>query len=334
MRLRLALQAQFYFNGGIMKKPQMSQLPDLSLLDFETASRAVLDFLHKKLGFGLWMVTRNVGNEWIVLQAENHAYNIKRGDVFNWTESLCSVMVHGEGPRMAPVSDPVTLYAKAPLKKKLPIKSYIGVPLLDHAGNVFGTLCALDPDPQSETLLLEQPLIELLAALLSAILKLELNALEIQRRNERLEFEAQMDSLTLLANRRAWEQLLVREEERGLRYGHSAAIVIVNLNDFKAFNQREGRAAGDALLQRVAEALRAVTRAVDLVARLEKDTFGIFAVECNELGTHVLLRRVRQTLSEYQIDAAVGIALRHESGGLNTAWQMAERRMYEEKRNR
>jgi len=318
-----------------MKKPKkMTDLPDLRLLDFETASRVVLDFLHKRLGFGLWMVTRNVGNEWIVLQAENHGYNIKRGDVFSWTDSLCSVMVRGEGPRMAPVSDQVPLYAQAPLQGQLPIKSYIGVPLLDSEGSVFGTLCALDPDPQSETIVMEQPLIELLAALLSAILKLELNALEIQRRNERLEFEAQIDSLTLLANRRAWDQLLLKEEERSLRYGHSAAIVVVGLDDLEEINANQGRAAGDALLQRVAEALRSATRAVDLVARLGSDEFGVFAVECNDLGTHVLLRRVRQTLSKAKIKAAVGIAVRHETGGLNTAWKMAERRMYEERLTR
>lgn len=316
------------------KQKKMAELPDLRLLDFETASRAVLDFLYKRLGFGLWMVTRNVGNEWIVLQAENHGYNIKRGDVFNWTDSLCSVMVRGEGPRMAPASDRVPVYAQAPLQGQLPIKSYIGVPLLDSEGSVFGTLCALDPEPQSETIVMEQPLIELLAALLSSILKLELSALEAQRRNERLEFEAQIDSLTLLANRRAWDQLLTKEEERSLRYGHSAAIVVVGVDDLKEIYEREGRAAGDQLLQRVADALRSATRAVDLVARLGSDEFGIFAVECNDLGTHVLLRRVRQTLSKAKIKAAVGIAVRHETGGLNTAWQMAERRMYEERLTR
>jgi diguanylate cyclase len=318
-----------------MKKQQkMTDLPDLRLLDFESASRAVLDFLYKRLGFGLWMVTRNVGNEWIILQTENHGYNIKRGDVFNWTDSLCSVMVRGEGPRMVPDSDQEPVYAQVPLHAQLPIKSYIGVPLLDSEGGIFGTLCALDPDPQSQTIVMEQPLIELLAALLSSILKLELNALEAQRRMEKLAFDAQIDPLTQLANRRAWDQLIPKEEERSLRYGHSAAIVMVGLDGLKLINESQGKAAGDALLQRTANALRDVTRAVDLVARLGGDEFGVFAVECNDDGTHVLLRRVRQILSEREIKASVGIAVRHETGGLNTAWKMAERRMYEEKRNR
>jgi diguanylate cyclase (GGDEF)-like protein len=110
--------------------------------------------------------------------------------------------------------------------------------------------------------------------------------------------------------------------------------VVVGVDDLKEIYDREGRAAGDKLLQRVADALRSATRAVDLVARLGSDEFGVFAVECNDLGTHVLLRRVRQTLSKAKIKAAVGIAVRHETGGLSTAWKMAERRMYEERLTR
>ncbi len=312
----------------------MTDIPDILLLDFASASRAVLDFLYKRLGYGLWMVTRNLGNEWIVLQAENHGYNIKSGDVFNWTDSLCSVMVRGEGPRIAPDSDQVSVYVNAPLHGHLPIKSYIGVPLLDSEGRVFGTLCALDPDPQSETIVMEQPLIELLAALLSSILRLELSTLEAQRRHERLAFDAQIDSLTHLSNRRAWDQLIAKEEDRSLRYGHSAAIMMIGLDGLKAINKSQGQAAGDELLQRTADALREAMRSVDLVARLGGDKFGIFAVECTDLGTHVLLRRIRQILNENNINASVGIALRQDIGGLKSACKMAERCMYEEKRNR
>ncbi|MGV3524322.1 MAG: GGDEF domain-containing protein [Candidatus Sericytochromatia bacterium] len=301
--------------------PATRDLPDLRLLDFESACQEVLDFLHKRLGFGLWMVTRQVGDEWIVLQAKNQAYTIQRGDVLSGPGPANAFVVNGDGPRLTHLQQP------------LPVQAYMGVPLTDGEGRVFGSLCALDPDPQSETLLMEQPLIELLAALLSAILKLELSALEAQRRNERLEMDAQIDALTELANQRAWAQLVHKEEERCLRYGHSAAIVVVNLNDFKAVNASAGKAAGDALLLRVVDALRAATREVDLLARLGGDTFGVLAVECSEVGSLSLLKRIQQTLETRQIQASVGIAARHATGGLTTAWEMAERRMYEQKRS-
>ena len=42
------------------------------LMNFETAAQAVLTFLHQQLGFDLWMITRTEGNDWIVLQANDH----------------------------------------------------------------------------------------------------------------------------------------------------------------------------------------------------------------------------------------------------------------------
>lgn len=52
----------------------------LSFSDFETAGRAVLAFLHRRLGFDLWMVTRTEGDDWIVLQSEDHGYGVAPGD--------------------------------------------------------------------------------------------------------------------------------------------------------------------------------------------------------------------------------------------------------------
>ncbi len=311
---------------------ETAELPELSLLDFESACKTVLDFLHQRLGFGLWMITRKVGDKWMVLQADNHVYPIKQGDVFKWNETLCAVMMRGEGPRIVPDTDQFPVYAKAGLNKKLPIKAYIGVPLTDSEGNLFGTLCAFDPDAQSETIVMERQLIELLAALLSSILKLELSATDAQRRTERLEMAAGIDPLTQLSTRSVWEQVLTKEEERCLRYGHSAAILVVDVNGLSTVNQTQGKKAGDELLKRVGEALSGVMREVDLVARLSDDEFAVLAVECNDVGSRALLKRLRQTMKKRQLDVSIGIAVRHTTGGLTTAQQMAERRMYEEKR--
>ena len=70
--------------------------------DFETATRAALSLLHQRLGFDLWMMTRTDGNDWIVLQVEDHGYKVSEGSVFRWADSFCSQMVIGRGPRIAP----------------------------------------------------------------------------------------------------------------------------------------------------------------------------------------------------------------------------------------
>ena len=56
--------------------------PQFSLFDnFESASRAVLAYLHEQFGFQLWMMTRTVGDDWIVLHTEDHGYEVKEGTV-------------------------------------------------------------------------------------------------------------------------------------------------------------------------------------------------------------------------------------------------------------
>jgi len=305
-----------------------------SFHDFESAVRAVLAFLHHRFGFGLWMVTRTEGEDWIVLQTEGHAYDVNPGQVFCWTDSFCSRMVKGDGPRIAPDSDAIPAYAAAPIGQQVPIKAYIGVPLMNADGTLFGTLCAIDPFRQPGTLLKEQDLLELCASLLSTVLELELRVDQETRRSEHLEMEAQSDALTQLLNRRAWDQLLLKEEERCRRYGSPASVMIIDLDKLKAVNDTFGHAAGDGLIRRVAETLRKAAREVDIVARLGGDEFGIISVECNQAGAEALLARTREALAEQQIEASVGIAVRVPESGLMGAWEVADQLMYQEKRSR
>ena len=80
-------------------------MDSLQFADFESAGRAVLAFLHKRLGFDLWMVTRTEGDNWIVLQSEDHGYGVDTGTVFRWADSFCSGMVNGHGLSIPPPSD-------------------------------------------------------------------------------------------------------------------------------------------------------------------------------------------------------------------------------------
>ena len=162
--------------------------------NFESASREVLAFLHKRLGFGLWMMTRTVGNDWIVLQVEDHYYNVQEGTVFNWCDSFCSRMVEGEGPQVAPNSDLVAVYKNAEIGRKVKIGAYIGVPIYQKDNTLFGTLCAIDPNPQSEDIHQELPLINLMGKMLATLLVVdEMNvALENQaHENQRLQKKAE-----------------------------------------------------------------------------------------------------------------------------------------------
>jgi len=309
-------------------------MESLSFADFETAGRAVLAFLHRRMGFDLWMVTRTQGEDWIVLQTEDHGYGVEPGTVFRWADSFCCEMVKGNGPRIAPRSDEVPAYAAAPIGRQVAIKAYVGLPLVRGDGSLFGTLCAIHPSPRPESIVDEQELVELLGAMLSTILQAELRTADEARRSGKIHEEAQTDAMTGLYNRRGWDRILAQEEERCRRYGHPAALMVIDLDDLKLVNDAQGHAAGDALIVRTGSALRQAARTSDIVARLGGDEFGILGVECDRAGAEALLVRTRKALADADVKASAGLAMRNPSSGLQSAWESADQRMFEEKRSR
>lgn len=298
--------------------------------DFQSAGDYALQFLKQRLGFGLWMITRAEGDDWIILQTDGTG--VDPGAVLRWRDSLCCEMVKNNGPRIAPDISAVAAYRNRPITRQVPIQAYIGVPLMLADGSMFGTLCAVDPRPQPSEIADETALIELVAAFLSTLLGNELKLTEQRRLSERLRLEAHTDALTGLANRRAWGQFLASEEERCRRYGHPAAILSIDLDDLKRVNDGEGHTAGDSLLQATAQALRSATREIDMVARLGGDEFGIVAVECDQAGALLLRQRLLASLAEHNVRASVGMAMRTQSQGLAQAWAVADQNMYSHKR--
>lgn len=308
-------------------------MPDLisPFSNFDSAARGVLSYLRQQLAFQLWMVTRTEGEDWIMLQVEDYGYGVGEGSVFCWSDSFCSRMVTDQGPRVAPQVNSVPAYVDAPIGKQVTIGAYVGIPIVLSDGSLFGTLCAIDPEPQSETIREKLPTIELLAKLLSTILENELQHQEQVRYLERVETEAMSDVLTELYNRRGWEKLLFAEETRCQQYGHPAGVIYVDLDDLKSINDTKGHAAGDELIYHAGQKIRAAVREQDIVARIGGDEFAILGVECNHEQIKNLATRIATTLREAGIEGSVGYASRHPSQGLMVACEEADGKMYEYK---
>jgi diguanylate cyclase (GGDEF)-like protein/PAS domain S-box-containing protein len=122
-----------------------------------------------------------------------------------------------------------------------------------------------------------------------------------RRRYElRLQHMADHDSLTGLLNRRAYERRLEEHLQRGERYGHEGAVLVIDLDAFKEVNDTLGHGAGDELIVRVAGALGARLRESDTLARLGGDEFAILTptgglIEAERLADSLLatVRRER-----------------------------------------
>ena len=54
---------------------------------FSQSAAAVLEFLSGRMPFGLWMVTRTEGEDWIVLSSVDRGYDVAEGSVFRWSDS-------------------------------------------------------------------------------------------------------------------------------------------------------------------------------------------------------------------------------------------------------
>jgi diguanylate cyclase (GGDEF)-like protein/PAS domain S-box-containing protein len=126
-------------------------------------------------------------------------------------------------------------------------------------------------------------------------------------RERRMREEAESDPLTGLANRRALERVLAAAVERAGPTGREVAVVMLDLDGFKALNDRWGHLAGDAALRSVGDRLRRAVRERDLVARLGGDEFVIVLADLQP-GT--------QAVDECcdRIAAGLGAPLRFEGG--------------------
>ena len=100
-------------------------------------------------------------------------------------------------------------------------------------------------------------------------------AIERHRAERRLVELAQIDQLTGVANRYLFRDFLDRQIARAERHGGAVALLLIDLDRFKAINDTYGHGAGDAVLQAVAERLQRSIRQSDLVARLGGDEFTV-----------------------------------------------------------
>ncbi|NHC04222.1 sensor domain-containing diguanylate cyclase [Acinetobacter sp. 187] len=300
--------------------------------NFEEAGKRVLKYLHEHFGFGLWMITRVENDNWIILQSENEKYDIQQGQVFRWSDSYCYHMVQGKTPKIAPCSNNIEVYANASINQHLEIQSYIGEPLLNEDGSVFGSICGIDTEVKSDDLIKDAPILELLGSLLSTILQSELRENQQRRLRERFEVEALTDGLTGLYNRRAWDSLLKLEEERCQRYGLPATIFSLDLNDLKLINDQFGHDRGDQLIQNTAELLKMNMRANDVIARLGGDEFVILCPEMSCCAADALSERLVMKFAEADIHVAIGYASRQLNTTLDAVLIEADKNMYAHKK--
>ena len=161
-----------------------------------------------------------------------------------------------------------------------------------------------------------------------------------------LRHQAVHDPLTGLPNRLLFRDRLQHALDRGHREGTGTCVLMIDLDGFKAVNDRYGHQMGDRVLAAFAGRLTAALRASDTAARLGGDEFAVICERSAPHDADALVGRLRQLLVvPLDVDGrpvlvACSIGLGHVPGGSDTAVAAAEliddadRRMYAEKRRR
>jgi diguanylate cyclase (GGDEF)-like protein len=152
-----------------------------------------------------------------------------------------------------------------------------------------------------------------------------------------LERQTREDALTGVSNRRHLDALLAVEWERALRFGRALTVAMLDLDQFKAVNDRFSHAVGDEVLRTVARILRENTRGVDVVARYGGEEFCVILVETRLDEGARLCDRLRVLIQAYDwselrpglaVTLSAGVAGLHEAEAPDALLAAADLRLY------
>lgn len=167
-------------------------------------------------------------------------------------------------------------------------------------------------------------------------------ALENARLHRVAERDALVDALTGLANRRQADETLAQEIARSARLGGSVGLILADIDDFKAVNDRHGHPTGDAVLREFADALRDTVREIDTAARWGGEEFAVVLPGTDLAGASQLAERIRSALAEREtlspdgepicVTASFGAAVSGPATTLDDLVEGADEALYRAKR--
>lgn len=135
-------------------------------------------------------------------------------------------------------------------------------------------------------------------------------ALKLGETLEALRQLATRDQLTGLLNRREFDRIMAEEAERSRRFGHPLALVMLDIDHFKAVNDTHGHLAGDAVLREVAKTLTSQLRTVDRVARIGGEEFALVLVQTGRSAATEVAQRVVKAVAASPVMIESGVSLR------------------------
>jgi diguanylate cyclase (GGDEF)-like protein len=130
---------------------------------------------------------------------------------------------------------------------------------------------------------------------------------ESRLHERQLEHMADHDPLTGASNRRSFGRELNGHVVRVARYGANGAVLMIDLDNFKQFNDSQGHRAGDQLIVRIARGLQSRLRDSDVFARLGGDEFAVLLPFADERSTEIVAEALLQVVRDLSISGRIGV---------------------------
>jgi diguanylate cyclase (GGDEF)-like protein len=180
----------------------------------------------------------------------------------------------------------------APPERRYKTNSFISYPIM-IGGRKVGVLNVTDKSGGGVYDEVDLSLLEIIGPQVA----LALERAEWQERATEFQLMSITDSLTGLPNRRYLEERLAEELNRSKRYDYPMSFLMIDIDDFKAYNDKNGHQAGDVALQITAHCLKGALRAVDIASRYGGEEFCILLPQTGMAEAAVIADRIRHRVS-------------------------------------
>ncbi|MDR3686708.1 MAG: sensor domain-containing diguanylate cyclase [Coriobacteriia bacterium] len=245
----------------------------------------ITEMVHSSLDFD------SVGTQ--VLDIVAKAINVDTCSVFVIDKERSETMFSASRGTATPISSPEELQ---PFGES--VESHLTcVPVFDH-GKTMVLFCTI-----AEAL---EALTDDERSVLSAVASELVVAVENSRLYKLTSKLAITDELTDLANYRHLQQRLDEEIARATRYSKHLSLLMLDADDFKAFNDSEGHVAGDDALAELGAVMRSAVREVDLVARYGGEEFSVVLPETDVAGAFIVAEKIREAVEVHRFKNSEG----------------------------
>ena len=222
-----------------------------------------------------------------------------------WTDTRCCKMAEGSGPNFASCAPAVPAYADAPLSADITVEAYIGYPLPGRNGELLGTMCAIDPNPQPPTIRDRMADVYAVAQALALLISQELDLYHGRLEDIARAWRAGSE----IPGPERWRALIETEERNCQPLGSPLCCVHVHL--------------GEPLHEDVARLVREVCGEASIIAAPSAQTIAALSAEVTSDHAQTLGERLNGALRPHFSSAKVGVAVRHPSQLLRETYQPA-----------